>query len=170
MKSIVMMGVAGCGKSSSGQSLANALGLPLIEGDAYHPQSNIDKMRRGLPLTDEDREGWLAALASELARHSGGAVLTCSALRRSYRDRLRAASKGLRFVFMDISQEHALERVTNRAGEHLFPPSLVASQFETLESPIGEPGVLRMDATLPVEEIIRLTSAWLQNGNRQDGV
>ena len=170
MKSIVMMGVAGCGKSSSGQSLANALGLPLIEGDAYHPQSNIDKMRQGLPLTDEDRDGWLAALANELARHSDGAVLTCSALRRSYRDRLRAASAGLRFVFMDISQDQALARVTARADEHLFPPSLVASQFATLETPIGEEGVLRMDATLPVEEITRRACTWIQNENQKEGV
>ncbi len=164
-----MMGVAGCGKSSAGQSLANALGLPLIEGDAYHPQSNIDKMRQGLPLTDEDRTDWLAALADELVRHSDGAVLTCSALRRDYRDRLRKASAGLRFVFMDISHEQALKRVTARAGEHLFPPSLVASQFETLESPIGEVGVLHMDATLTVEQITRLACNWLSNETQQEG-
>ncbi|MFN7857718.1 MAG: gluconokinase [Acidovorax sp.] len=169
MKSIVMMGVAGCGKSSAGQSLANVLGLPLIEGDAYHPQSNIDKMRQGLPLTDEDRTDWLAALADELVRHSDGAVLTCSALRRDYRDRLRKASAGLRFVFMDISHEQALKRVTARAGEHLFPPSLVASQFETLESPIGEVGVLHMDATLTVEQITRLACNWLSNETQQEG-
>ena len=142
----------------------------MIEGDAYHPQSNIEKMRQGLPLTDEDRADWLAALADELARHGDGAVLTCSALRRDYRDRLRKASAGLRFVFMDISQEHALERVTARAGEHLFPPSLVASQFEILETPIGEAGVLRMDATLPVEQITRLACEWLSKENLQEGV
>ncbi|MFN9728547.1 gluconokinase [Acidovorax sp.] len=168
MKSIVMMGVAGCGKSSAGLALANALGLPLIEGDAYHPQSNIDKIRQGVPLTDEDRTGWLDALGGELARHSDGAVLTCSALRRSYRDRLREASMGLRFVFLDISHEQALERVTARAGEHMFPPVLVASQFATLESPIDEAGVLHINATLPVDQITQLACAWLRSETQQE--
>src|SRR4051812_48526041 len=92
---IVVMGVAGCGKSAVGQLLADALALPLIEGDAFHPQGNIDKMRQGLPLTDADRADWLRRLGTELAQHAGGAVLTCSALKASYRDALRAAVPGL---------------------------------------------------------------------------
>jgi gluconokinase len=141
---VVVMGVAGCGKSAVGERLATALGLPLIEGDSFHPQGNIDKMQ-GVPLTDADRAGWLAILGQELARHPAGAVLTCSALKRSYRDTLRAAMPGLRFVHLALSQQDALRRVAGRA-DHFYPPSLVASQFEALEDPAGEPGVIVVDA------------------------
>ena len=102
---IAVMGVAGCGKSAVGERIAQALGLPLVEGDEFHPPSNIDKMSRGLALDDEDRAGWLDRLAAELVRHAAGAVLTCSALKRSYRERLRAAAPGLRFVHLALSQE-----------------------------------------------------------------
>ena len=128
------MGVAGCGKSAVGERIAQSLGLPLVEGDEFHPASNIDKMSRGLPLEDDDRAGWLDRLAAELARHPAGAVLTCSALKRAYRDRLRAAAPGLRFVHLQLTQEEALRRVQSRGG-HFYPPSLVASQFEALEDP-----------------------------------
>ncbi|MFY8042800.1 MAG: gluconokinase [Rhodoferax sp.] len=170
MNSIVVMGVAGCGKSSVGHVLAQALGLPLIEGDEFHPERNIVKMRLGLPLTDVDRTDWLAALARELTRYSSGAVLTCSALRREYRDLLRNSTTGLRFVFLDISPQQALDRVTARAGEHMFPPSLVESQFATLESPVGEAGVLRMDAALQIAQISELVCAWLRNEVRKESV
>jgi gluconokinase len=142
---VVVMGVAGCGKSAVGERLATALGLPLIEGDSFHPQGNIDKMQQGVPLTDGDRAGWLAILGRELVRHPAGAVLTCSALKRSYRDSLRAAVPGLRFVHLALSQQDALRRVAGRA-DHFYPPSLVASQFEALEDPAGEPGVIAIDA------------------------
>lgn len=163
MQSIVMMGVAGCGKSSAGEALAIALGLPLIEGDEYHPQSNREKMRRGLPLTDADRAQWLSTLAQTLAQQTSGAVLTCSALKRAYRDRLRAEAPGLRFVFLDIDPPTARQRVTARAPKHLFPPSLVDSQFATLESPVGEPGVLRVDANLPLELLSDTVLRWLHH-------
>lgn len=162
MNFVVVMGVAGCGKSSAGQALACGLGLPLIEGDEYHPSGNLDKMRRGLPLTDADRAQWLTALADALTKHPAGAVLTCSALKRAYRDRLRVGAPGLRFVFLDIDPKTAHGRVTARAGQHLFPPSLVDSQFATLESPIGEPGVLRVDATLPLAGLSESVVQWLR--------
>lgn len=163
--SLVVMGVAGCGKSSLGAALARAEGLHLIEGDIYHDETSIEKMRSGIALTDADREGWLTRLGQELARHhGGGAVLTCSALRRVYRDRLRAASPGLRFVFLDIDRGTALQRVRARASEHFFSADLVDSQFATLESPVGEPGVLRLDATTPLEQLRQATSAWLRAG------
>ena len=95
MKSVVVMGVAGCGKSSVGQALAQALKLPLIEGDEFHSEQNLDKMRRGLALTDADRADWLSVLGQALAQHKTGAVLTCSALKRSYRDLLRSQAPGL---------------------------------------------------------------------------
>lgn len=161
MKSVVMMGVAGCGKSFVGQLLAQTLGLPLVEGDEFHSEHNRDKMRQGLALTDADRADWLAALGQALEQHAAGAVLTCSALKRAYRDRLRRHAPGLRFVFLDVDARTAHERVTQRASEHLFPASLVASQFTALESPLGEPGVLRVDATQTPEHLIDIIVDWL---------
>ena len=150
---VVVMGVAGCGKSAVGERLAAALGLPLVEGDWFHPPGNIARMQQGTALTDEDRAGWLALLGQELTRRPTGAVLTCSALRRSYRDSLRAAAPGLRFVHLALSQQDALERVARRAG-HFYPPSLVASQFQTLEDPLGEPGVIAIDALLALPLVV----------------
>lgn len=160
---IVLMGVAGCGKSSLGEALAAAERLPLIEGDAFHPQANLDRMRAGVALTDEDRVGWLTVLGEQLALHAQGAVLTCSALKRRYRDQLRAAAPGLRFVFLEISHADALARVAQRGDAHLFPVSLVDSQFATLESPVGEPGVLRVDAMRPMDELVATVGRWLHD-------
>jgi gluconokinase len=158
---LVVMGVAGCGKSSLGRACADALGWPLLEGDDYHAPESVDKMRAGTPLTDVDREGWLARLGQMLADRPQGAVLTCSALRQRYRDQLRSARPGLRFAFLELDEATARERVAARSG-HLFPPSLVASQFATLESPVGEPGVLRLDATAPLDQLRDQVLAWLR--------
>jgi gluconokinase len=157
---LVVMGVAGCGKSAVGQRIAAALALPLIEGDAFHPPSNIEKMRQGHALQDEDRAGWLDRLGLELQAHPHGAVLTCSALKRSYRDRLRAFVPALRFVHLALSPEQALRRVASRGG-HFYPPSLVASQFEALQDPAREPLVLQVDAWLPLDDVVARTAAWL---------
>jgi len=159
---LVVMGVAGCGKSSLGRALAQALACPLIEGDDFHTEASRDKMRRGVPLDDADREGWLDRLAAEMRRHPQGAVLTCSALKRKYRGRLREALPGLRFVYLRIDEPLARERVAARAAEHLFPPSLVPSQFAALESPEGEPGVLSLDARLPLPSLAAGALGWLQ--------
>ena len=158
---LVVMGVSGCGKSSLGAALARELGLPLIEGDDFHPPENVSKMRAGIALTDADRAGWLDTLASTLAAHPQGAVLTCSALKRGYRERLRAAVPDLRFVFMELSREEAERRVAGR-GDHFFSASLVADQFATLESPVGEAGVLAVDATAPPAEQVSRARAWLE--------
>ncbi len=159
--SVVVMGVAGCGKSSLGTVLAEAEGAHLIEGDAYHSASNREKMRRGIPLTDADRAGWLDTLADQLRAHPANVVLTCSALKRAYRERLRAAASDLRFVFMEIDPSSARARVEARDA-HFFSPSLIASQFEALESPVGEPGVLRVDALAPLVQVQVEVSAWLR--------
>ncbi|MBG9389663.1 gluconokinase [Caenimonas sp. DR4.4] len=156
------MGVSGCGKSAVGQAVADALALPLIEGDAFHPAANVDKMSRGVPLQDEDRAGWLARLGDELSRHPQGAVLTCSALKRSYRDLLRSHARGLRFLHLQVTQDEALRRVATRGG-HFYPPSLVASQFEALENPAGEDGVLVVDAQRPVAQVTHETVAWINS-------
>ena len=158
---LVVMGVSGCGKSSLGAALARELALPLIEGDDFHSPESVSKMRAGIALTDADRAGWLATLGRELVGHPEGAVLTCSALKRDYRDRLRAAVPGLRFVFLALTREESERRVASRAGAHMFPASLVANQFATLESPMGEPGVLELDATAQRADLIAQTRAWL---------
>ena len=158
---LVVMGVAGCGKSSLGELCARELGLPLLEGDDFHSETNIQKMRSGSPLSDEDRAAWLDTLAGRLQAHPEGVVLTCSALRRRYRDHLRAAAPGLRFVFLDLTQDQARERVAARPA-HVFPVSLVASQFETLEDPRQEPGVLRLDATRDLAELGQAVVDWLR--------
>lgn len=158
---LVVMGVSGCGKSSLGQVLAQALDLPLIEGDDFHPEANIRKMRDGIALTDDDRAGWLACLGQKLAGQAGGAVLTCSALKKAYRERLRAAVPGLRFVFMQIDHDTALARVQSRAGSHFFSSSLVDNQFDTLEPPTGEPGVLTVPAGAPLPDLTAQAQAWL---------
>jgi gluconokinase len=160
--SVVVMGVAGCGKSTLGAALARVLGRPLIEGDDFHSAANRDKMNRGIALTDADREGWLAALGAELQRHPGGAVMTCSALKRAYRDRLRAAAPSLRFAFLAIDREHALQRVAARGPSHFFSTSLVDSQFATLEPPAAEPDVLWLDALQPVDALCERTQRWLE--------
>ncbi|MCW5663529.1 MAG: gluconokinase [Piscinibacter sp.] len=156
------MGVAGCGKSSLGAALARALGLPLVEGDDFHSPASRDKMSRGIALTDADRAGWLDTLGGQLRAHPAGLVLTCSALKRAYRDRLRSAEPGLRFAFLELDRAAALQRVAARAASHFFSASLVDSQFATLESPVGEPGVLRLDALQPLDVLCAATAAWLQ--------
>ena len=139
------MGVAGCGKSAVGRLVAERLALPYVEGDDFHPPGNIAKMRQGTALGDDDRAGWLDALAAELARRPDGLVLACSALKLAYRDRLRHAAGILQFVYLMIPEAEALRRVAARPG-HFYPPSLVASQFAALEEPSVEVGVLTLAA------------------------
>ena len=163
--SLVVMGVSGCGKSSLGDAAASALQRPFIEGDAHHSASNRAKMSDGIALTDADRSGWLDTLAAEL-RARTPVVLSCSALKRGYRDRLRAAAPGLRFVFMDIDREEALRRVASRGAAHFFSTSLVDNQFETLERPDGEAGVLRVDATDPLPLLQTQVCEWVHQQER----
>lgn len=158
--SIVFMGVAGCGKSSLAAAVADAAGLPLVEGDDFHSAESRAKMNRGVALTDADREGWLGTLGEQLRAAPNGIALTCSALKRAYRERLRSAAPGLRFVFLDLPREASLQRVASRS-EHFFSASLVDSQFATLESPVGEDGVLRVDALLPLPQLQAQVQAWL---------
>ncbi|WP_312305238.1 gluconokinase [Pulveribacter sp.] len=161
ISAIVVMGVSGCGKSSVGAACAQALGWPLHEGDAHHAPESVAKMRAGVPLTDADRAGWLDRLAQLLAEgeSSEGLVLTCSALRRSYRERLRAARPGLGFVYLSLGYQPALARVEARA-DHFFSPALVANQFATLEPPQAEPLVLTLDALRPVQDLALEIAAW----------
>ena len=157
---VVVMGVSGCGKSAVGRRISAALNVPLIEGDDFHPPSNKQKMQMGAPLTDDDRAGWLQTLANELAAHPEGAVLTCSALKLRYREKLRSGAPQLMFLHLVVTPEEALRRVAKRSG-HFYPPSLVASQFEALEDPSPEPGVLALDASLPKPEVDAQVLQWL---------
>lgn len=161
VRHIVVMGVSGCGKSTTGAALAARLGWDLIEGDSFHPPANVAKMKAGHPLDDEDRRPWLEALAAEIAAHDAAgrhAVLCCSALRRSYRDILRRGAPGVWFVHVHGPRELLAERLGAREG-HFFPPALLQSQLETLE-PLGpdEDGAV-IDLALPVDrqvdEILR---------------
>jgi len=164
MASLVVMGVSGCGKSRVGAAIAERLTLPLVEGDEFHSEANRALMRDGIPLTDAHRANWLDRLGAELALRPGGAVLTCSALKASYRDRLRAAAPGLRFAWLDLDAASAQARVAQRSA-HFFPAGLVATQFDALESPQGEPGVLRLDALLPPEVLAECVAGWVTGRN-----
>lgn len=143
---IVVMGVAGSGKSTLGAALAEALALPFLEGDAFHPPANVAKMAAGVPLTDEDRWPWLDALAAALREAEAGAVMTCSALRLVYRERLRAkADHTLSFVWLKLDRDTLAERMGARVG-HYMPASLLDSQLATLEAPETSEGVIVLDA------------------------
>jgi gluconokinase len=131
------MGVSGSGKSVVGAALARALGLEFVEADEYHSAENVKRMASGIALTDADRAGWLRALAMRLreANDAGtGLVMTCSALKRSYRDVLRANAPGLRFIFLKGERDLIAERLAGRRG-HYMPASLLDSQLDTLEEP-----------------------------------
>ena len=164
MTSLVVMGVSGCGKSRVGAVVAERLGLPLVEGDEFHSDQNRALMREGIALTDAHRADWLDRLGTELRLRPDGAVLTCSALKASYRDRLRRAAPGLRFAWLDLDRAAAEARVAQRAF-HFFPAGLVATQFEALEPPLAEPGVLRVDALLPPEAIAEAVVRWTRDGD-----
>ncbi|AWT42162.1 MULTISPECIES: gluconokinase [Streptomyces] len=130
---VVVMGVAGTGKTTIGPLLAARLGVPYAEGDDFHPAANIAKMTAGIPLTDEDRWPWLDAIGDWADGRAGlGGVVSCSALKRSYRDRLRAAAPGLVFVHLTGSRELIADRMAHRQG-HFMPTALLDSQFATLQ-------------------------------------
>src|SRR3954469_17790492 len=131
------MGVAGSGKSVIGAALARSLDVEFVEGDNFHSAANVARMALGIPLTDDDRAGWLVALADRIrkAKQAGtGLVVTCSALKRSYRDVLRAAASDIQFIFLKGRRELLEQRIANRTG-HYMPASLLDSQLATLEEP-----------------------------------
>lgn len=157
---LLVMGVSGCGKSSTAAALARALGALMIEGDDHHLPRSQEKMRSGIALDDEDRDPWLDRLGALAAESAGHVVFTCSALKRRYRDRLRAAEPALRIVYIEIAPDEARARVAARSA-HWFPASLVDNQFATLEPPLGEPGVLRVDAAWTVAAQCEAVLRWL---------
>ncbi len=163
-RALVVMGVSGSGKTDTSHAVADALGFRHIEADHFHPEENVARMRAGTPLSDADRVEWLQKLVIEMQRaidDDVGFVLACSALKRRYRDLLRDAVPELRFSHLSIDYDTAVQRVGGRAG-HFMPISLVDSQFATLESPEGEPGVLVVDASQPREQVVEEIVDWMQ--------
>lgn len=169
---VVVMGVAGSGKTTVGTALARRLGVPYAEGDDFHPPANIDRMRAGRPLTDTDRLPWLRAIADwagEQTQRRGG-VVTCSALKRAYRDLLRAATERLWFLHLHGDRELLAARLAGRTG-HFMPSALLDSQLADLE-PLGpdEPGMTVSIARSP-DEIVSVASealgAWEISGRRR---
>jgi len=155
---VVVMGVASTGKSVVGARLAERLDLPFVEGDDHHPPANIDKMTAGVPLTDEDRIPWLTALADLLAKSRAAgesSVLTCSALRRTYRDLLRGQTglAGVFFVHLDAPVEVLRERMTRR-DRHFMPTSLLQSQLDTLEPLQADEYGVRVDVSGSLDEVV----------------
>jgi carbohydrate kinase (thermoresistant glucokinase family) len=155
---VVVMGVTGCGKSTVGAALGERLGWPFLDADDFHPPANVEKMRAGAPLVDDDRWPWLDRLARELAsieRAGGHAVLACSALKAAYRERLAVAGD-VRFVHLRGSEDLIGERLAKRSHRYM-PASLLASQFATLEAP---PDAIVVDIDAPVETLVeRIGSA-----------
>lgn len=162
---VVVMGVSGAGKTVIGEALAEALGALFIEGDRLQPPENVARMAAGLPLTDELRAGWLQRVGTEIAaaRASGmPAVAACSALKRAYRDRLRALNPSLVFIHLELDPETARARVAARKG-HFMPASLVDSQFATLERPGGDERAFALNALRPVEELVATAASLIRS-------
>ena len=154
---IVVMGVSGCGKSTVGERLAQSLGCGYVEGDDFHPPQNVALMAAGTPLGDADRQGWLEVLATKLhAAHSAGRglVLSCSALKRSYRDVLRSKAPALVIVHIHGSRALLAERMAARVHRYM-PASLLASQLDTLEPPQPDENTVTVDAAESVEHIVQ---------------
>ena len=168
---VVVMGVCGSGKSTVGQALAGALGMDFVEGDALHPPGNVDTMASGTPLTDADRLGWLYEVARQLADVDSfplGVVVSCSALKLSYRNLLRAAVPGVRFVYLEGSAGVLEERLRSR-GLHFMPTSLLQSQLDTLEAPGPIENPLTLSISLTVPELVSaavLALGWTEDDSQ----
>ena len=157
LPSLVVMGVSGTGKTSVASLLAQRLGMVFVEGDALHPPANVASMSAGRPLTDADRAPWLAALAAEVGRHeAAGAptVLTCSALRRRYRDVLRGTDTPGRRLFVHLEADPVLLRERMEQREHFMPASLLDSQLATLEPLEADEAGWGVDVAAPLEVVV----------------
>ncbi|WP_373284518.1 gluconokinase [Sphingomonas metalli] len=164
MQGIVVMGVSGSGKSTLSARLGAALDCPVLEGDDYHSAANVAKMEGGHPLTDADRWPWLDRLGAalgEAASAHGIAVAACSALKRSYRERLASASAvPLRFVLLATDADEIARRMASRAG-HYMPPSLLGSQLATLEPPGADEPAITLDAAERPDTLCRQALEWV---------
>ncbi|MBA5688703.1 gluconokinase [Duganella sp. LX47W] len=150
------MGVSGCGKSEIGQRLATALDLPFLEGDSFHSAANVAKMAAGIPLTDDDRAGWLHTLQERIRQATAqgrGLVLSCSALKRRYRDLLRAGNPALRFAHLSGPRGVIAARMAARV-DHYMPPSLLDSQLRDLEPLQPDEAGVQLDLNQPPQQLV----------------
>jgi len=160
---VVVMGVSGAGKSTVGRRLAAALSVPFCDGDDLHPPANIAKQSAGIPLVDADRFPWLDRIGGRLAEAAAGQgiVVACSALRRSYRDRLRGWAPELLIVHLTARPTLLRERTEQRAG-HFMPPALLPAQLATLEPPGADEAAVSIDVGAPVAQVVETAHAWVQ--------
>ena len=157
------MGVSGTGKTSVGRAVAEQLGAVFVEGDEHHPEANIAKMSSGIPLNDDDRRPWLETLARkirDLEAEGERSVTACSALRRIYRGWLRQGHPDLYFVHLHTDYDVLLERMQKR--EHFMPPSLLQSQFDTLEMLEADEAGLVVDVRVSLDEVVREAMAGIR--------
>ena len=165
------MGVSGSGKSTLGPLLAQTLNGRFLEGDAFHDAKNVEKMRAGQPLQDEDRWAWLDRIGAELnaaVAANGIGVAACSALKRRYRERLAGVIQApLALVFLDADENELIRRLERRPN-HYMPPSLLASQLQALEPPDPQEPAMTLDARQPVQHLCSLVCAWLSQTTPAD--
>jgi gluconokinase len=165
---IVVMGVSGSGKSTAGAALAQRLRVPFADADDFHPPANIAKMTAGHALDDDDRFPWLEAIGEWLAdRCDSGGVMSCSALKRKYRDQLRTHCPGVEFLHLDGTPEVIGKRQASRPG-HFMPASLLASQFETLEPLDADEYGLRIDIDQSIDSIVSTYLASTEASTEQE--
>lgn len=159
---IVVMGVTASGKTEVGTALGERLGYRFVDSDALHPKSNIEKMKRGEPLDDDDRAPWLDRVGETLAEANGegGTIVACSALKRAYRDRIRRAAPDAVFVLLHADRHVLKERIESRP-HHFMPPSLLDSQLNTLEQPGEDEPVVSVGVQVPMETVVQRTIARL---------
>lgn len=149
---LIVMGVSGCGKSTVGEFLASKLGYCYHDGDSYHPKANIEKMQKGEPLNDEDRQGWLEVLNDVLYKENKGAVLACSALKQNYRKTLIQRLENPVFIYLKGDFETIWMRHKKRENHYFQGKKMLESQYEILEEPVAD-NVITVDVRLSVEEI-----------------
>jgi carbohydrate kinase (thermoresistant glucokinase family) len=165
---LIVMGVSGSGKTTVAALLAGRLNWKFQEGDALHPQANVDKMSRGIPLNDADRLPWLDSIAALIDRWSAegvSGIITCSALKRAYRERIRAGRPAVELIYLRGERELVSARITQRMG-HYMPASLVDSQFETLEEPGADEPVITVDIGGSPDQIVETILTALQYEHR----
>lgn len=153
---VVVMGVAGSGKSTVAKALAARVGAVFLEGDDFHPPRNVTLMAAGTPLSDHDREEWLESIGCAMARNVAEGritIVSCSALKRKYRDTLRRYDRHMIFLFLDVDRETAVARMIGRAN-HFMPVKLAGSQFRSLERPDESERSLRVDGRLPLDAVL----------------